>query len=266
MAGDGFLANLALLVDDESRLGEAVVLPVSPRASQAAFRNLGQLVLLYRLVPETMVMFIGQARLMSVEVVDRDTRACRIEQFVRFDAEPVREEEARVPGVRWMLQLEPARFAEVLKEAKGKPVLSAAAEEAAAAFQHDGRALLAAYEAVYDKVLQNWDYCCAFTGEQFEPAGRPHPHLHVVAIRPREAGGPVHVRNYLPMTAAAKIAWTSGHLTLAPDLSFVVNKRRIDPELDEQLRPIGMLMPPRDPGQGPDEDYLGYHRTRVFGG
>lgn len=260
------LANLALLVDDESRLGEAVLLPISQRASQAAFRNIGQLVLLYRLVPETMVMFIGQARLMSIEALDRDSRVCRIEQFLRFDAEPVREEEARVPGVRWMLQLEPERFAGVLAEAKDKPVVSAAAEEAAAAFQHDGRALLAAYEAVYDKVLQNWDYCCAFTGEQFAPARRPHPHLHVVAIRPREAGGPVHVRNYLPMTATAKSAWTSGHLTLAPDLSFVVNKRRIDPEFDEQLRPIGRLLPPVDAGQGPDEDYLTYHRTRVFGG
>jgi hypothetical protein len=260
------LANLALLVDDESRLGEAVLLPISPRASQAAFRNLGQMVLLYRLVPETMVMFIGQARLMSVEVVDRDNRACRIEQLQRFDAEPIREEEARVPGVRWMLQLEAERFADVLEEARDKPVMSAAAEEAAAAFQHDGRALLAAYEAVYDKVLQNWDYCCALTGEQFEPAGRPHPYLQVVAIRPREAGGPVHVKNYLPMTAAAKTAWTSGHLTLAPDLSFVVNKRRIDPEFDEQLLALGRLLPPVDPGQGPDEDYLRYHRTRVFGG
>ncbi|WP_421758756.1 hypothetical protein [Devosia sp.] len=260
------MAKLALLVDDESRLGEGVLLPISPRASHAAFRNLGQPVLLYRLVPETMVMFIGQARLMSIEAVDRDNRACRIEQFARFDAEPMREEEARVPGVRWMLQLEPERFAGVIAEAEAKPVVSAAAEEAAAAFQHDARSVLAAYQAVYDTVLQNWDYRCAFTGEQFERQGRPHPHLYVVAIRPREAGGPVHVRNYLPMTAAAKTAWTSGHLTLAPDLSFVVNKRRIDPEFDEQLLPIGGLLPPVDPGQGPDEDYLAYHRTRVFGG
>lgn len=259
------LANLALLVDDESRLGEAVLLPISPRASHAAWSNLGQLVLLYRLVPETMVMFIGQARVMSIEAVDRVNRACRIEQFLRFDAEPIREEEARVPGVRWMLQLAPERFAGVLAEASQKPVLPVVAEEAAAAFQHDARSVLAAYQAVYDTVLQSWDYRCAFTGEQFEREGRPHPHLYVVAIRPRDAGGPVHVKNYMPMTLAAKIAWTSGHLTLAPDLSFVVNKRRIDPEFDEQLLAIGGLLPPVDAAQAPDEDYLAYHRTRVFG-
>ena len=260
------LAKLALPVVDETLLGfDRALLPIAGRAGLAAYRNLGETLLLYRLVPETMVMFIGHARLMSVQVAGKSERACRLEQLQRFEAEPVSEAEARVPGVRWMLQPDTARFDAIVAEAKAGETIRMGADEAGSAFRLDARTLLQAYEAVYDEVLRNWDYCCAFTGERFARTGRPHPMLHVVAIYPREAGGQVHVRNYLPMTAAAKLAWTAGHLTLGPDLSFVVNKRRIDPEFEERLRPIGALLPPVDGGQAPDEANVAYHRTHVFG-
>ena len=260
------MAKLALPVVDETLLGvDRALLPISGRTGLAAYRNIEETVLLYRLVPETMVMFIGQARLMSVEAVGKGGRACRLEQLQRFESEPVSEAEARIPGVRWMLRPDAARFDAILAEAKSGEATRMGADEAGSAFRLDARTLLQAYEAVYDEVLRNWDFCCAFTGEGFAKAGRPHPMLHVVAIYPREAGGQVHVRNYLPMTAAAKLAWTAGHLTLGPDLSFVVNKRRIDPELEERLRPIGALLPPVDGGQVPDEVNVAYHRTHVFG-
>ena len=61
-------------------------------------------------------------------------------------------------------------------------------------------ASLDVYEAIYRLVMTAYGYRCALTGEQFTPdIGLVHPHLEVVAIRPREAGGPLAIDNYLAL-------------------------------------------------------------------
>jgi len=53
-------------------------------------------------------------------------------------------------------------------------------------------------------------------------------------------------------------------MTLGPDLAFWVDKSRIDPELEEMLRPIGRLLEPAPAAGGPDLSHIGFHRSRVF--
>ena len=67
------------------------------------------------------------------------------------------------------------------------------------------------------------------------------------------------------MLPAIATAWRAGHLTLGPDLAIWVDKRQIDPELDEQLRPTGQLLEPAVGDGGPDQRYRAFHRLHVFG-
>ena len=260
------MPRLAIAIGEDARFGLGEVeLPIDVRSGEALMRARRLPVLLYRPEP-ALNLFIATGRVAAIEFGNDGTpRLCRINHFQDFPTPVVSDLEASLPRRQRHLILSDDRFAELLAQGldTSSPLLGA--EEMGARFETGGADSTEIYRRVYAEVLRRWDFHCSFTGRAFEPVDGPHPELEIVAIRARDAGGPLHVDNYLPMLPAVAAAWWAGHLTLGPDLAFWVDKQQIDPELDEQLRPIGRLLDPLVGGSGPDQRYLAFHRQHVFG-
>lgn len=261
------MAKLALAVGEETRLGpDRVSFRLGTRAAQIAHRAFGQSIIVYQTAPGV-VMFTGSGRVLGLDFEAPGFESLRLGEYRAFAA-PLpsdAEEEARDPGVRRSLSLSDERFEDILRAAADADLNAQALAEATAVFAQDRKAGVDAYLKVHDQVLQRWKYGCVLTGAQFKPsANRPHPQLRVVAIWPRELGGPLHVRNYLPMVGEAEHAWIHGHITLGPSFGFQVSERLIDPELREKLLPLGKLELPAEPSLWPDPELVAYHRTHIF--
>lgn len=260
------MPRLAIAIGEDARFGLGEVeLPIDARTGEALLRARRLPILLYRPEPG-LNLFLATGRVVAIEFSSEGTpRLCRIGQLQDFPTPLVSDLEATLPRRQRHLVLSDDRFGELLALGldTGAPLLGA--EEAGARFEAGAADRTEIYRRVYADVLRRWDYHCPFTGRAFEPVDGPHPELEIVAIRARDAGGPLHVDNYLPMSPAVAAAWRAGHLTLGPDLAFWVDKQQIDPELDERLRPIGRLLEPLVAGGGPDQRYLAFHRQHVFG-
>lgn len=254
------MARLALAVGEEAELGfDRATLFVDRRAVAAAFRQLGQVVLLYRRQGDTLV-FIGSGRVAGLDAPLGSLYCCRIEAFAGFDLPVDGAQEARMPGVRRMLGLTDERFAELI-EAGRRPAPELAAEEAATGFL--GRRPMDGYLEVRAEVLKRWNYRCAVTDTQFAPGEAPE--LRLVAIRPRDRGGPLHAANYLPMVELAEYAWRTGAISVTETGAFVAVMDRLPPELLEAMPPGNQLIVPDDPALRPDPAHLSWHRVNVFG-
>lgn len=261
------VARLALAVEEERQLGpDGTSFRIASRAGQVAQRVLGETVIAYQRA-EGLVLFVGSGRIAALRHEAPGFNRLELSGYRAFAA-PVpsdAEAEARDPGVRRSLSLEDARFEEILQLATAADIGAQALAEAQAIFANDRQNALDAYLKVHDRVLLRWKYRCALTGTQFDPSdSRPHPDLRVVAIRPRELGGQLHVRNYLPMVAPAEHAWTHGHIALGPSFGILVSERLIDPELRERLLPSGRLSLAEEPSLWPDSEAIAYHRANIF--
>lgn len=261
------VAKLALAVEEVRPLGpDRAAFRISTRAAQLAHRAFDVPILVYRRVPKALL-FVGTGRVVGLEVDVPGFELVRLDGYRAFDrgVPSGRDDEVRDPGVRRSLSLEDGRFDDILHQAAAMDAAAPALEETQTLFAHDRQSGLDAYLKLHDRVLQRWQHRCVFTGAQFPPsATRPHPDLKVVAIRPRELGGQLHVRNYLPMVAEAEEAWLSGHLTMGSEFGFVVAERLIDPELHEKLLPLGRLELPESPALWPDAASVAYHRANIF--
>lgn len=249
--------RLAIAIGETARLGIGDAdLPVDARTGEAVLRARRNPVLLYRPEPAFNI-FVATGRVTAVDFgSDGAPRLCRLGQLETFRLPVVSDREAALPRRQRHLLLPDDRFAELLDEAGG--AAQPAIEEAAETFELDKMEI---YQRIYAEVMRRWNNSCPFTTEGSGAADRPE----LVAIRAREAGGALHVDNYLPMTRDIAEAWTRGALTLGPDLAFWVDKSTIDPELEGKLRPIGRLRE-SEPGAGtPDAASLAFHRQHVFG-
>lgn len=126
-------------------------------------------------------------------------------------------------------------------------------------------ASLDVYEAVYRLVMTAYSYRCALTGEQFTPdIGLVHPHLEVVAIRPRDAGGPLAIDNYLALEEHAARAFRFGHFVVEDDFRVVI---RNPGAFHHALRPHpgGRLLVPTEPLFRPSPAHLAFHREMTPG-
>jgi predicted restriction endonuclease len=145
----------------------------------------------------------------------------------------------------------------------GKSDDSSGFYDAGAVFQHAPS--LDTYLAIYSQILMAYGYRCALTGEQFEPiSSGVHPSLRVVAIRPRDQGGPLHMGNYLSLCADAEQAFRLGQVIIADDFSLVADYAALDPDLAARLNPDGHLLLPKDPIYHPDRVQLAWHRNAVL--
>lgn len=261
------MAKLALAVEDERRAAPgAASFRITSRAGQVAQRVLGETIVVYQRA-EGLVLFVGSGRVVALGYEAPGYNRLTLGDY-RIFATPVpsdAEGEARDPGVRRSLSLEDARFEEILQLATAADIGAQALAEAQAIFANDRQNALDAYLKLHDRVLLRWKYRCVFTGAQFEPSdSRPHPELRVVAIRPRELGGQLHVRNFLPMVAAAEHAWIHGHISLGPSFGILVSERLIEPELGERLVATGRLSLAEEPSLWPDSEAIAYHRANIF--
>ncbi len=123
---------------------------------------------------------------------------------------------------------------------------------------------LDAYTSLYRLVLTSYGYRCALTGARFAPAtGALHPDLEVVAIQPREEGGPLAIGNYLPMLASLRRVFQDGLITIEDDYRIVVPQpQMLDRLMLEGLR--SSLVLPEEPFR-PSPAVLAHHRRYAMG-
>ena len=278
------MVKLALAIGEGSQLGGSrALLAVDQRTSREAFARLGERVLVYQFADKVFLDFVGSGTVAGVNLTSDGFRLVTVDQYTSFAAPVTGEAELAAPGARRMLRLGDERYEEIIGLARA----SDRAGAAEAAVQLRDAPSLAVYLAIHDQVLRTWDYRCAVTGRQFEPGPRPHPHLRVVAIQPRERGGPLHVKNYLPMVETAERAWLTGGISVAPGSDFVAVLNgenmlsrtnsvapgsdfvavlnRLDPDLLEAMPRSGRLVLPDDEAAWPDPALLSWHFDHVFG-
>jgi hypothetical protein len=246
------------LEDGREPFGDAFELLLADRTAQAVFRQRGQVVLLYQLL-SGMVLFVGSARVAGFTIAEGGRSLWQFERFQRFAAPVVSTLEASSPSARRLLKFTPERFGEILSQGEIVPATPGDAEA-------DGTRLAVddAYLRVHQRVLEAWNFRCALTGRSFPPSAGLHRHLTVVPIRPRDSGGPLHVRNYLPAVEPAGRAFVNGVVSVGPGLDLLVVPDRIDPDVFASLRRDGRLLIPDDRELGPDPVHLDYHRIHVF--
>jgi hypothetical protein len=135
-------------------------------------------------------------------------------------------------------------------------------EEAQRGFAADDS--LDAYTSLYRLVLMSYGYRCALTGARFAPpTGALHPDLEVVAIQPREQGGPLTIANYLPMLASLRRVFQDGLITIEDDYRIVVPRpEMLDQLMLESLR--GSLVLPEEPFR-PNPEVMAHHRRYALG-
>ena len=140
------------------------------------------------------------------------------------------------------------------------PLVSA--EDVTATFK--STVTLETYPALELEVLRRWNYRCAITGKSFRSRRVPHPYLLVTAIRPREAGGPLHASNFLPLVVEARRAFESGLLVISDDFEIWTGMGRIA-SFVEAVVSLEFLHLPDNPDFWPDRAQLKWHRDLILG-
>lgn len=136
-------------------------------------------------------------------------------------------------------------------------------EERQSSFQSDTS--LDAYVALYRLVLQSYGFRCALTGAQFDaPDSVLHTELDVVAIQPREHGGPLTIGNYLPMLPSLTAPFNDGLIVIEDDFRITVPRPDLlGSDMLSALRAT-LILPP-DAMLRPGSAFLAYHRRFALG-
>lgn len=251
------MVKLALAAGRGSELSSSrAVIAVDTRASDEAYARRGESVLVYLHVNGAILDFVGQGRVVSAGFGAGD-HAVVLDPYVQFAVPVSGESERDVPGVRRMIELSDDRFDEIL--ALSRDPRQSEAAEAAAAFASKPNE--ETYRAIRDQVLRAWRNRCAFTGAKDDGADR----LSIVAIRPRDQSGPLHVGNYLPMAADLERAWRLGHFSVGEDHRILGDLYRLTPEDQDSMVALFKMLLPDDPRDYPDARLLDWHRLNVFG-
>jgi hypothetical protein len=255
------LARLALATPGEMAGAESAEVPIDDRTRKAAHGSWGKTVLLYYLVPETFVVFYGTGKVSGLNIgSDGQGQFCQITDVHRFELAQYETEELLVPRVQHLLSLSVERFGQLLKrgERDGETFEDLDAQDFRGPVDKPLRQM-------HEEVLTKWGYRCALTGRQFTPAPIPHPHLHLTYIQPPALGGPLHVRNLMPLTEAARDAWECGAISAADDFRVLAALDGLDADLLGSLHLLGKLLVPADRNYQPDPACLAFHRATIMG-
>lgn len=124
---------------------------------------------------------------------------------------------------------------------------------------------VSAYTDMQAVVLLGYRYRCVLTGAQFDkPVLHLHPDLDVVAIQPREQGGPLALGNFLPMLSSLSGPFSAGLITIDDDYRIhVPQPDLLDRRLKEVLR--ASLALPEDELFRPGQGFLAHHRRFALG-
>lgn len=259
---ESVVARLALAMAGEDWLGTGQIsVPVDRRLQAATARQLNATVLTMKVAAGTGFNFVGEGRVAALMAHDDGALSAILNPYRSFGAGlPAEGFDLGHVVRRDGLQLSDAEFAQVVASARDAVARGALAETPDADLWSLDR-----YVRLHDEVLQRYDYRCAVTGQGFAPAGRPHPDLRIVAMRPRDMGGPLEADNFLPMVPAAEAAWRQGDFSISADYTFIVVLGRIAPQLLAALSDSGRVHLPEDPLHWPDRHHLAYHRSRILG-
>jgi hypothetical protein len=251
------LVKLALAAGRGSELSSLhASIAVDSRASDEAYGRLGETVLVYLHVNGVVLDFVGHGRVASAGLGAGD-RVVVLNPYMPFAVPVSGAAERDVPGARRMIELADDRFDEIV--ALSTVAKQAQADEAVAAFASKPTA--ETYKAIRAQVLRAWRYRCAFTGADDEDSAP----LSIVAIRPRDQGGPLHVGNYLPMVADLERIWRSGQFGVGEDHRILGDLYRLAPEDQNSMVALFKMLLPDDPKDYPDPELLAWHRLNVFG-
>jgi hypothetical protein len=251
------MVKLALAVGRGSELAAArAVIAVDTRASDEAYQRLGETALVYLHVNGVVLEFVGQGRV-ALAGLGAGDHVVVLDPYTPFASPVSGESERDVPGARRMIELTDARFDEIV--ALSKSAKRDEADEAAATFA--SKPTEETYKAIRSQVLRAWRHRCAFTGKD-DTGGGP---LSIVAIKPRERDGPVHVHNYIPMTADLERGWRLGHFSVGEDHRILGDLYRLAPEDQDSMVALFKMLLPDDPKDYPDPQLLAWHRLNVFG-
>ena len=251
------VVKLALAAGRGSELASSrAVIAVDSRASDEAYGRLGEMLLVYLHVNGVVLDFVGHGRVASAGLGAGD-RVVVLDPYMPFTVPVSGDAEGDVPGARRMIELADDRFDEIV--ARSKAAKQAEADEAVAAFA--SKPTEETYKAIRDQVLRAWRYRCAFTGAD-DKDGAP---LSIVAVKPRDQGGPLHVGNYLPMVADLERIWRAGHFSVGEDHRILGDLYRLAPEDQDSMVALFKMLLPDDPKDYPDPELLAWHRLNVFG-
>lgn len=136
-------------------------------------------------------------------------------------------------------------------------------EEAQRGFASDNHPINA-HTDLQAVVLLTYRYRCALTGAQFEkPAMHLHRDLDVVAIQPREQGGPLAITNYLPMLHSLVRPFRDGLIIIGDDYRISTpHPDLLGRDLLTALR--ASLVLPEELFR-PDPQFLAHHRRYALG-
>lgn len=249
-----------MAVGENMLLGKDIVLRLSRIHSASVARHGGRDVLLYWAGATGTVEYLGLGRpraLIFDGELDSDLATCEVRD-VRPFGYPLAAG-IDVAGEAGAVEVSDEDFADIVQRG-GR--IDVGASEDAQAFLDGG---LDRLTAISRQVMERWDYRCAITGERHPGATGMHDELGIVAIRPLALGGPLHVRNCLPMVKAAADAWLRGTISATQNLEIIVVERHVDVDLLERMRPSRTLLVPGDADLGPDPAHLAYHRQHIFG-
>lgn len=255
------MAKLALAFKGETT-GTELSVAVDRTTARAAAAALGETILLYQPTGETIVLFRALGKVAAVEIGTDGVYACRVRDVAEL-ARPQTHAWPQTRRARQMLTLDVGTFDDVV--AAGRTVEADAPALAEAAIRFDSSTRSAAHVRVYRQVLEAYGFRCAVTGRQFTAALVPDG-LRMVFVRPRAQGGPVHVRNLMPMVPEAELDWLRGSISATGEHLLTLVWANLSGEVAEALEASGgKLHLPADPRYRPDPDHLAYHRSQIFG-
>lgn len=248
------MAKLALALVAKA-IEDPLSIPVDRLTSNAAYKALGETVLLYRLAGGSFVIYEAVGKVAGVEIGSDGQRVCRVSEVRRFSTPQTLER----PGLRARHTLEVAEFEAIVSAGEATAIFD---EAAAPTYRGPASAVPA---KVYRQVLEAYGYRCAVTHREFPRDGLPDD-LHLVFIQPRNQGGPLHVQNLIPMVAEAEADWVRGAISATADQLLALVWARISGEVAEAVDAHGgRLHLPEEPQYRPGSAYLAYHRETIFG-
>lgn len=115
-----------------------------------------------------------------------------------------------------------------------------------------------------DGIYAAYGFACAFTGVDLSAEAKADPRGYLLAIG--DDPMTTDATHLLPACIDAIRAYERGHLALGPRYNFLVDLEQIDPELLEQLNPIGRLRLPRARSLRPSLAALAAHRDAFAAG
>jgi hypothetical protein len=235
---------------------------VDQRTAEVLAKQMERWTLLYTYQPPLPPSFIARGVIAGLGLADAPNRRhCVLQSVERFIIPIEGSSEAGTPGLKRYLRLGEERYEAIVQLAKANGLVTA--EEGESRYAGAGKSRV--YSSIYTQVLRAWDYRCALTGQRFGSVPGLHTGLEVVAIKPLIAGGPMHVRNFIPIAANLSQEWMKGAIAVGGNGELLVAFARLPQSLIGLIAQSNGFGSPVDSRYTPDPELLAWHKAYVLG-